>query len=126
MMRTHLLSSAILSLAALAAACDSPSAPAPTTPTAPTTTADARTGDPARTGSVQISGTVGRVSGTCPAIRFVVRRVIVETNRATVFNGGPCAAVLNGVGVVVTGTRQGDGSLAASAVTTPGTSTRPR
>jgi hypothetical protein len=46
----------------------------------------------------------------------MVGTVTVQTSRATVFTAGTCANVVSGAGVVVTGARSSDGSLAASSV----------
>lgn len=107
---------AVLTLAALAAACNSGPAPTPSAPTTVTSPTDASTGDAARTATIEVHGTVARVSGRCPALRFLVGRVIVETNRSTTFAPGTCADVVNGAGVVAKGSRQSDGTLAASSV----------
>jgi hypothetical protein len=125
MTNVRLLLSALLVLAAAAVACNSAPPSAPSAPTAITSDADARSGD-ARTASVEISGTVGRLSGTCPDLRFVVGRVVVQTNRATVFSGATCSAVVTGAGVVARGSRQADGSLAATSITFRSTTTRTR
>ena len=103
-----------------AAACSS-SSPAPTAPAA--TPADS-TPDAATGREVQISGSVSRIGGSCPAVRFILGRVTVQTDRATTFVGGGCASLATGVSAVVRGSRQSDGSLAASAVTTRGAPTR--
>jgi hypothetical protein len=112
-------------LVTAAAGCSSgPSAP-PAAPTAVTADAAAASGDAARTAPINISGTVARVSGACPALQFLVGRVAVTTNRATAFTPGTCANVVNGAGVVATGSRQADGSLAAASIAVRGaTSTR--
>ena len=77
-----------LVLATGAASACSSSSPAPTSPAA--TPADS---DPdAATGrEVQISGAVSRIGGSCPAVRFLLGRVTVQTDRATTFGGGGCA-----------------------------------
>ena len=110
-----------LVLATGAASACSSSSPAPTSPAA--TPADS---DPdAATGrEVQISGAVSRIGGSCPAVRFLLGRVTVQTDRATTFGGGGCASLAPGVSAVVRGSRRSDGSLAASAVTSRGTPTR--
>lgn len=64
----------------------------------------------------------GTVSGlvlpaTCPAITFVVAtRTVVTNATATVFQGGTCLQVLNGVHVRVRGTLQTNGTVLASRV----------
>lgn len=119
------LSLALLVLLVLAggffSACSSgtPSAPASAAAAATETTlgADARNG-------VEISGTIARVAGSCPSLRFVVGRVTVQAARTTAFVGGTCANVVNGAAAVVRGSRERDGSLAASQITVRGTQTR--
>lgn len=64
----------------------------------------------------------GTVSGlglpaACPAITFVVAtRTVVTNETATVFQGGTCAQVLNGVNVRVRGTLQANGTVLATRV----------
>ena len=108
-------------LAAGAAAACSSGSPATTSPAATPAASDA---DAATAREVQISGAVSRIGGSCPALRFILGRVTVQTDRATTFVGGGCADLGPGVAAVVRGSRQSDGSLAASAVTTRGTPTR--
>ena len=109
-----------MTLTLLANACGSggPSAQA-----APSAAADASagSGDAARRGAFQVSGTVARVSGTCPTLRFLVGGVTVDTDRATVFSPGSCNNVVNGVGVSVTGSRSAAGTMAAASVAVRGT-----
>jgi len=63
-------------------------------------------------------GTVSGLSlpAVCPAITFVVATRTVVTNAATVFAGGTCVQVLNGVNVRVRGTLQANGTVLASRV----------
>ncbi len=65
---------------------------------------------------MQLSGTVSSLSGRCPNISFVVSGMAVLTNSDTVFSGGKCGDVKNGVFVAVTGLEQSTGSVLASAV----------
>jgi hypothetical protein len=105
----------------IAAGCGS-STPTPTAP-AVTTEVSAGSGD-ATGGALEVRGTIGRVSGSCPVLRFTVGSVTVDTSRATTFTGGTCANVVSGAGVVVTGARQSAGTLAASSVAVRAATTR--
>ena len=115
-MKTRGFCLALILAAGVAAGCSSgsPATPAPAG-TSADSAADAATGR-----EVQISGAVSRVTGSCPAVRFLLGRVIVQTDRGTAFVGGTCATLASGVAAVVKGSRQPDGSLAALAVTTRG------
>lgn len=108
-------------LAGFLAACSSgtPSAPAPAAIAAVETTLGA---DQARSGS-EISGTIGRLSGSCPSIRFLLGRVTVQASATTAFVGGTCANLVNGAVVVVGGARE-RASMAASSITVRATRTR--
>jgi hypothetical protein len=68
-------------------------------------------------GRVEIQGPAGGVDGTCPVLRFTVMGYRVITSGATTFGGGSCAQLRSGTQVQVTGTRQSDGSIAATSVT---------
>ena len=63
----------------------------------------------------EIKGAVSGVSGTCPAISFVVGTTRVTTTATTRFDGG-CTAVQNMRRVEVKGMRQMDGSVVATRV----------
>ena len=69
----------------------------------------------ATTGSAEASGTVASLAGTCPAITFTLSTTKVTTTSATTFDHA-CTDVKNGVKVEVKGTKQTDGSIAASKV----------
>jgi hypothetical protein len=66
---------------------------------------------------VRIRGVVSALSGSCPALRFVVQGATVTTSSRTDFRRGNCSHVANGVEVQVEGTRQGDGQITARSVT---------
>jgi hypothetical protein len=66
--------------------------------------------------TVDIDGSVGGLSGTCPVLRFTVRGTVVTTDAATKFDDGTCQDLRNGLGVHVKGTRQADGSIHAREV----------
>lgn len=119
---THAFRLLVILAVCTAAACSSGSPSAPAAPAA--VGSDAAAGADAAARGAEISGTVSRVGGSCPAIRFVVGRVVVQAGRTTTFVGGTCAEVVTGAGVVVRGARQSDGSLAASAVTIRGSQGR--
>ena len=63
----------------------------------------------------EVSGTVSGLTGTCPALTFVVRDRTVKTSSATRFDDG-CATIKNTVRVEVKGQIAADGSLTASRV----------
>ena len=58
---------------------------------------------------------VAGLTGACPAITFTVNGVTVTTSMATKFEA-PCAQITNGKRVEVDGTRQPNGSIAATEV----------
>jgi len=66
-------------------------------------------------GKVDVSGVVASLTGTCPAITFTVSTTKVTTTTTTTFDHG-CSSVKNGVKVEVQGTKQTDGSIAATKV----------
>jgi len=113
---------AVAAFASLVSGCGSGNPPMPAAPSG-ISDASAGSGDAAR-GGLQVSGTVARVSGTCPALRFLVGGVTVDTDRATVFSPGTCANVVSGAGVVVIGTRSAANTMAASSVAVRGTTSR--
>jgi hypothetical protein len=120
MMTRGLCLVAILAAGAAAACCSD----SPNTTVAPAATPADSAVDAATGREIQISGVVSRVAGSCPAVRFILGRVTVQTDRGTDFVGGACAALASGTAAVVKGSRQTDGSLAALSVTTRGTQTR--
>jgi hypothetical protein len=101
------------------AACSGPrvdvisSTPAPIAPTPPSTPVKP---SPPVNQTVRIDGRVAAASGTCPTLTFAVSDETVTTTQATTFSGGTCPQVVNGVNVDVTGTRQTDRTIAATAV----------
>jgi hypothetical protein len=62
-----------------------------------------------------LRGAVSALSGTCPAVSFVVSGVTVTTSASTKFEDGACSGLRNDVRVEVQGTRTGN-TLAASKV----------
>jgi len=72
--------------------------------------------DDATGGEVEIQGSAGGVSGSCPALSFSVNGYRITTTAATVFEGITCAAMKSGTKVTVKGTSQADNSVLASRV----------
>jgi hypothetical protein len=72
--------------------------------------------DDAAGGAFEISGSVGGLKGTCPAMSFGVNGFSVTTSAATVFEGGACSSLKSGDKVTVKGLKQADGSVAATSV----------
>ena len=72
--------------------------------------------DDATGGLVEIQGAAGGVKGTCPALQFTVMGYNVVTSATTSFEGGSCTQLRSGTQVVVKGTRQADGTIAATSV----------
>jgi hypothetical protein len=69
---------------------------------------------PAAPVEVTLQGSVSDLRGSCPAISFVVENTRVTASDTTVYHRGNCRQVSNRESVRVTGTRQADGSVAAS------------
>ncbi len=65
----------------------------------------------------RMEGTVSGLAGTCPALTFSVGTLKVSTSASTIFRGGACAQLANGVKIEVTGMSQADGSVGATRVT---------
>ena len=63
----------------------------------------------------EIKGTVSALTGTCPAVTFMVGTRLVRTGSATVFDDR-CTSVTNGVRVEVKGARMHDGTFTAARV----------
>jgi hypothetical protein len=72
--------------------------------------------DDATGGAVEIQGSAGGVKGACPSLLFQVNGYSVVTSAATAFEGGACTTLKSGHHVLVKGTRQSDGSIAATSV----------
>jgi hypothetical protein len=68
-------------------------------------------------GEVQIRGVVSALTGSCPALRFVVDGRTVTTTSRTDFRRGNCSHMANGLEVLVDGQRQSNGEIAARSVT---------
>lgn len=66
--------------------------------------------------TVKIEGVVSTVTGTCPAVTFVVGAHSVVTDAATTFDHGLCAQLVPQAAVEVRAVRQTDGTLLAKKV----------
>jgi hypothetical protein len=60
------------------------------------------------------SGTIGAVTGSCPAVGFTVKGTAVTTGPLTTYAGGSCSDIRAGASVEVRGLVQPDKSLSAS------------
>ena len=67
-------------------------------------------------GEVEISGSAGGVSGTCPTLKFGVNGYTIRTTASTTFGGITCAAMKSGTKVTVKGISQADSSVTATLV----------
>ena len=65
---------------------------------------------------IEVRGAVSGLTGTCPALSFVVAGTRVVTNAATRFEEGACTTLRNDMRVEVEGTRTTDGALLATEV----------
>ena len=63
-----------------------------------------------------VTGAIGSLGGTCPALSMSVNGTLVKTSSATSFSGKACADLKSGDSVAVTGTKQSDGSVLATKV----------
>jgi hypothetical protein len=68
-------------------------------------------------GAFEIQGSVGGLKGTCPSLTFGINGFSISTSGLTSFQGGACSALKNGSKVTVDGTKNADGSVAATTVT---------
>lgn len=73
--------------------------------------------DDATGGAFEIQGSAGGLKGTCPALQFSVNGFSIATSASTAFEGAACSALKSGDRVTVKGTRNADGSVAATKVT---------
>jgi uncharacterized protein DUF5666 len=72
--------------------------------------------DDAVGGEFEIEGALGGLRGTCPSVSFGVNGFSVTTSASTTFEGAACPELKSGNKVSVKGTRQADGSVAATRV----------
>lgn len=73
--------------------------------------------DDATGGEFEIEGALAGLKGSCPSLQFGVNGFAVTTGALTTFEGGACSTLKSGDKVTVKGTRQADGSVAATRVT---------
>jgi hypothetical protein len=71
--------------------------------------------DDSNGGEFEIEGSLGGLHGTCPSIGFKVNGYTIATSTSTVFESA-CPSLKSGDKVNVKGTKQGDGSVAATRV----------
>ena len=67
---------------------------------------------------VQASGSIAALQGSCPSITFALGGSVVSTSSVTVFDGRACNQLSDGTAVRVDRYKQGDGSIAATSVST--------
>ncbi len=115
-----------LAIAAFVAGCGGPKST--TTPTSPSATAstpstvaiDLNVTTPPGTQGAGVDrpvvGTVGSVTGTCPAVTFVVSGVTVHVTANTAYESGSCADLKDGVTAGAIGSKISDGSVEARRV----------
>jgi Domain of unknown function (DUF5666) len=72
--------------------------------------------DDAVGGEFEIEGSLGGLHGTCPTLSFTVNGFAISTSASTTFEGGACSSLKSGNKVDVQGTKQSDGSIAATRV----------
>jgi len=63
-----------------------------------------------------VSGAVTALSGTCPTLTFTLSGTTVHTTDKTVFEGGTCADVKEGVRAGATGAKDANGAITADRV----------
>jgi hypothetical protein len=66
---------------------------------------------------IQLSGKIGAISGSCPAIRFDLRDRDVYTTSDTDFRKTSCSKLDRGTNVEVDGMEMSDGRVRADVVT---------
>jgi hypothetical protein len=71
---------------------------------------------PPPSSTVTMNGTIGGITGTCPALAMSVGSTYVRTNNATTFSGKACGELKVGDAIGVAGVRQTDGTVLASLV----------
>jgi hypothetical protein len=69
-------------------------------------------------GEFEIEGSVGGLSGSCPAIQFSVNGFAINASASTTFEDGACSGIKSGTKVQVKGLRQADGSVNATRIKT--------
>jgi hypothetical protein len=81
-----------------------------------------RGGDGNRISQSELQGAVSGLTGTCPTVSFTVRGTTVTTSEATEFDDVRCVDIKNDMVVQVKGSRQTDGSIAATKIEIDGDS----
>ena len=67
-------------------------------------------------GEVELKGTPSGVTGTCPAVTFMLSSTTVTTNASTKFDGVQCTALASAGRLEVKGTKQSNGSVLATKI----------
>ncbi len=94
-----------------------PPAPAPTpTPTPAPAPAPAPPPPPPAPVTLDLSGQVDHVAGSCPALSFELKGYDVITTSATTFEKGPCKDLRNGKEITMSGEIQTNGSVRATRI----------
>ncbi len=65
---------------------------------------------------VEVKGPIAAIGAGCPAVTMMVGTTTITTSAATTFEDTTCAALAVGVLVEVNGTRQSNGSVAATRI----------
>lgn len=73
---------------------------------------------------VEIEGSIAALQGSCPSVTFTIRSTAISTTAATTFVGSMCSQLANGVSVIVDGSRQASGTIAATRVSLRGSGSR--
>jgi hypothetical protein len=63
-----------------------------------------------------LSGKIGDLEGTCPAMRFTVQKTLVRVTGSTRYTKGSCKDLRNGKEVDLAGEVQSDGSVTATSI----------
>lgn len=97
-----------------------PTPPPPTDPTPPPTdpspTPPPPPPGPAPGDTLELSGEISGIEGTCPTIRFALGGRTVFTTAATVYESRACQSTQNGLAATITGTLMEDGSVRADRI----------
>ena len=88
-----------------------PTTPPPTSPVPPLPPLPPPLGE-----RTDLKGSVGNLSGSCPALSFRVKGVLVTTDAQTDYDKGTCQSIKNGLDVDVKGRLQPNGSVHAEEI----------
>lgn len=65
-------------------------------------------------GSVEVTGTISALGGTCPTVNFMPQTTKVTTSASTTYDHTSCATLKDTLKVEVKGPKAADGSVAAA------------